>query len=239
MLGNYTLINGDCLAEMSKIPTGGVDVVFTSPPYNDSATTVRDIETNRHRKYTDIEYRKDYFDWQVKCIDEMIRVAKRMVLYNTQAITSNKNDVYRLIGHYADKLHQILIWYKPNAQPQPYEHRIGNSYEMVFVLRGQEWKGLHVNSEHYSNVIVKNINSNRSWCDKHRAIMSIDFANEMVFEFTKEGDTVLDPFSGLATTGVSCVNYGRNYIGIEISPEYHKLAEQRLQEETSQMRLNI
>lgn len=41
--------------------------------------------------------------------------------------------------------------------------------------------------------------------------------------------TVLDPFSGAATTGVAAIGLGRQYIGIELNPEYNKLAERRLQ----------
>lgn len=41
---NYELILGDCLEEMQKMKDGEVDVVFTSPPYNDSGKTERDKE---------------------------------------------------------------------------------------------------------------------------------------------------------------------------------------------------
>ena len=51
----YNLIHGDCLEEMRKMETGGCDVVFTSPPYNDSGKTERDMETKRHTKYSSIE----------------------------------------------------------------------------------------------------------------------------------------------------------------------------------------
>lgn len=42
--------------------------------------------------------------------------------------------------------------------------------------------------------------------------------------------TVLDPFSGSASTGVACNWRNRNFIGIEIKPDYYKLGEKRLQE---------
>lgn len=40
--------------------------------------------------------------------------------------------------------------------------------------------------------------------------------------------TVLDPFSGAASTGVACVRLGRNYIGLELNPEYIEMSERRL-----------
>ncbi len=229
------MINDDCLQVMRNMEDASVDVVFTSPPYNDSAKTQRDVEKKRHLKYQNIEYRDDWYEWQCECIDEMIRVSRKYVMYDIQAILSNKADVYRLIGKYADVIHMILIWYKPNAQPQPYEHRIGNSYEMVIILKAKKFDCLHVNSKRYRNVIVQNINSDHTYSDKHRALMSQDFANEIIREFTSEGDLILDPFMGLATTGIACINQRRNFIGVEINKEYFDLAEDRLLSETSQM----
>ena len=46
--------------------------------------------------------------------------------------------------------------------------------------------------------------------------------------FFPEAKTILDPFLGSGTTAVACKELGRNYIGIEISPEYCKIAERRL-----------
>jgi DNA modification methylase len=42
------------------------------------------------------------------------------------------------------------------------------------------------------------------------------------------GGTVLDPFNGSGTTGAVCVQHGREYIGIELNPEYVTLAEARI-----------
>ena len=44
------------------------------------------------------------------------------------------------------------------------------------------------------------------------------------------GATVFDPYSGSGTTGVACIQTGRNFIGCEISPEYHAIATRRLKE---------
>jgi site-specific DNA-methyltransferase (adenine-specific) len=45
---------------------------------------------------------------------------------------------------------------------------------------------------------------------------------------TPKGGTVLDPFMGSGTTGVACKNLNRNFIGIELDPEYFKIAERRV-----------
>jgi DNA modification methylase len=51
---------------------------------------------------------------------------------------------------------------------------------------------------------------------------------EWCVSFLPEGCTVLDPFMGSGTTGVACVNTGRNFIGIEIDPGYFAIAERRI-----------
>jgi site-specific DNA-methyltransferase (adenine-specific) len=53
------------------------------------------------------------------------------------------------------------------------------------------------------------------------------------------GGTVLDPFMGSGTTGVACVQTGRNFIGIEIDRGYFDIAKQRIEEAQLQMRLPL
>jgi DNA modification methylase len=43
-----------------------------------------------------------------------------------------------------------------------------------------------------------------------------------------EGGTVLDPFNGAATTGLVAQKYGRNYIGIDLNPDYIEMSRKRL-----------
>lgn len=234
---DYKLICGDCLEEMKKMEDGAVDVVFTSPPYNDSGKTENDKVNKRHFKYEVAENREDWFEWQCEVIEECLRVAKRQVLYNIQPILNNKADVYKLIGYFSDKIDNILIWYKPNAQPQHYPHRIANFYEMVLILKGKEFDKLYINSNGYTNVIVQNINSNRDYSDKHRALMSEKFCNEIIREFTLPTDKVLDCFMGLGTTGISCCKYNRDFVGIEIHKPYYKIAEERIRGENAQMNI--
>lgn len=54
-----------------------------------------------------------------------------------------------------------------------------------------------------------------------------------------EGATVFDPFMGSGTTGVACVQTGRNFIGVEIDPTYFAIAEKRIAEAQLQLRLPL
>lgn len=53
---------------------------------------------------------------------------------------------------------------------------------------------------------------------------------DLIKTYSNEGDTVLDFTMGSGTTGVACKNLNRNFIGIELDPEYFKIAEKRINE---------
>jgi site-specific DNA-methyltransferase (adenine-specific) len=59
----------------------------------------------------------------------------------------------------------------------------------------------------------------------------------LVKTYTNEGDVVLDNCIGSGTTAIACLNTGRNYIGIEQDEQYYKLAQERIQQHSAQMRL--
>ena len=52
----------------------------------------------------------------------------------------------------------------------------------------------------------------------------------LIKTYTNEDETVLDITMGSGTTGVACVNTGRNFIGIEKDSDYFKIAEKRIKE---------
>lgn len=70
---------------------------------------------------------------------------------------------------------------------------------------------------------------------EHPAPFPLELAYRLVRMFSFSGDTVIDPFCGSGTTMVAAMKSGRNSIGIEIDPEYCKMAEERLRKENSDM----
>ena len=69
----------------------------------------------------------------------------------------------------------------------------------------------------------------------HPAPFPEELAERLIRMFSFVGDTVLDPFLGTGTTSVAASKWGRNSIGIEIDPQYFKLAETRIKNSTSNL----
>lgn len=59
----------------------------------------------------------------------------------------------------------------------------------------------------------------------------------LVKTFSNDGDVVLDNCMGSGTTGVACVRFNRRFIGIELNDEYFDIAQRRITEEQSQIKL--
>ena len=226
---------GDGLELMRNMADGSVDVSFTSPPYNDSG---KGGDFHRkggsHTKYLTPECEsrenKDWFEWQCECIDEMLRVSKKLVVYNVQGLKSNRVNVYKLIGRYAHCIHDVVIWYKRSATPTSTKHKLSNRYEFLLLLKPKGVKGVDVTSEFKWNVFDIDGNRNNPYSKIHKAVMAKSLSDEVIKEFTNEGDVVLDPFFGMGTTGVSCIEQNRHYIGFELCDEYVTHAKLRLEE---------
>lgn len=218
-LNNVVL--GDCLELIKNLDDNSIDVCFTSPPYNSKGNEgMRADKSDSHQKYLSPETWDNWLEFQYQIIDEMLRVTKKYVLYNIQAIKSNRQDVYSLIGHYANRIHDIIIWYKPNGAPTSTPNKISNKYEMILILKPDGVDKVDVNSTYYTNVLTFGLCSNNEYRDIHKAVMNYDLAYEIIKEFTKERECVLDPFFGTGTTGVACKALNRNFIGFEINQTY-------------------
>jgi DNA modification methylase len=66
--------------------------------------------------------------------------------------------------------------------------------------------------------------------DAHFATFPPKLIEPMILAGSREGDTVLDPFNGAGTTGLVSLRHRRNYVGIEINPEYIEMTKRRLAE---------
>ena len=70
---------------------------------------------------------------------------------------------------------------------------------------------------------------------KHPAPFPLELAERLVRMFSFTGDTVLDPFCGSGTTMIAAAKHTRNSIGIEVDPQYCRMAAKSLQKESSNL----
>jgi len=217
------LINADCLEALKEFDDNSVDYVFTSPPYNIGRS--RNSKSNMNAKYEFFnDNNENYFDWCVQIINQLLRVTKKYVIWNIQPNYSNKKDVFKLIGHFADNLQQNIIWHKPNGTPSSIQYKVSNVIEYILFFTNNKY--IESNKHHITNYIQQNINRGKN--KLHNAQMPQELANYIIENFTKENHIVLDPFMGLGTTGISCVKLNRNFIGIELVKEYYDYATERI-----------
>lgn len=210
------LKQGDCLEIMANMKDNSGDISFTSPPYNRK-------RNDKYEKYDDTL--DDYYGFLVKTIDNLLRITKRHVIFNIQTNYYNKQDVYKIIGKYADKIQQIFIWEKSNPLPAN-GHNITNSYELFIALGDKPIKS---NTTYTKNHITTSVNSETT-TKIHKAVMKQEVADWFIEKFTREGDIVFDCFAGLGTTMISCIKCNRDCIGIELNKEYIKIAKDRIKE---------
>lgn len=209
------IYNGDCFMYFNQMEDKSVDYVFTSPPYNRK-------RNDKYKLYDDTLV--DYYGFLLHTVEEARRVARKYVFLNIQTNYYNSIDVYSLIGTYREKIKQIIVWEKTNPMPAS-GFNITNAYEFILVIGDQPLKA---NKTYTKNVISTSVNSKMP--KEHKAVMHPDVADWFIKTFTKEGETILDPFMGIGTTAVACVKNNRNYIGFELISEYCEMAEQRLKE---------
>jgi site-specific DNA-methyltransferase (cytosine-N4-specific) len=138
-----------------------------------------------------------------------------------------------------------IIWHKPNCQPESVKDRPTRSHEYVFLLSKSE-------QYFYDHEAVKEPTTNGDGARNRRTVWAINtepYAGAHFAVFPAElvrlcvlagagpGTLVLDPFMGSGTTGAVCMKSGRDFVGIEIKPEYAELARQRLSGQTAGLAL--
>jgi site-specific DNA-methyltransferase (adenine-specific) len=124
-----------------------------------------------------------------------------------------------------------IIWEKPNAMPESVKDRPTRSHEYIFLFS----KTLRYHYDPYTVAEANGRNRRTVWSVPTEPFAGAHFATfppaliePCILAGSAPGDWVLDPFFGSGTTGVVCERFNRNYVGIEINPQYVKLALNRI-----------
>ena len=132
-------------------------------------------------------------------------------------------------------LRSDIIWNKPNCQPESVRDRPTRSHEFVFLFSKSEkyYYDCDAIMEPSAEGKLKNrrsvwnINTN-GFKGAHFAVFPPELVKYCMLAGTEKGGLVLDPFFGSGTVGLVANSLNRKYLGIELNPEYIKLADERL-----------
>jgi len=120
-----------------------------------------------------------------------------------------------------------IIWNKNSVNPCATKDRLLNQFEYIFHFTKKPYYKYNrcINENDIWNIPKPKNNYG------HLAVFPKEIPRRCIKLTTDKGDTVLDPFAGSGTTILVAKELDRNAIGIELSPEYCKIAEKRLAQE--------
>ena len=146
---------------------------------------------------------------------------------NIQKNYYNKQDVWKVIGSYSDKIIDIVCWTKTNPMPAN-GNNITNAWEYILIMSDKH-RSIKSNHTYTKNHIETNVYSDNPYKKIHRAVMNPKVVEWFINTFTKPNDKIFDCFMGVGTTGYVASNMNRNFEGIEISDKYFDVARKRLE----------
>ena len=215
------VVLGDCLDAMKLISDKCIDLVLTDPPYKIGA---KGCGLAGDRKYlhdiTDEKLDKG-FDFRV--MDEFERILKTMNL----VIFCGRLQIKDFIDYVYEKdfTWNLICWHKPNPTPLTNNNYLPDT-EYIFHI----WKDRKLSGDYESKKKFYTLSA-ESEKFGHPTAKPVYLNYNLIRNGSNEGDVVLDAYSGSGSTLVAAKQLGRNYIGIEISEKYCKIAEQRLRQD--------
>ena len=87
---------------------------------------------------------------------------------------------------------------------------------------------MKANKTYTKNQFTTPVYSANPYKEIHRAVMHPEAAKYMITNFSSEGQTILDPFMGVGTTGIVCNELNRSFTGIELDKDYFDICKNKL-----------
>ena len=235
------LFNDDMFNTLGQIEPQSIDLLLTDFPYG---------TLNKSRNEWDrvIDYDKFWEHIKVICKPNAAIISTAAQPFTSVLISTNyawfkyclvweksKATGYLNAKKQPMRAHEdIVVFYnkQPTYNPQM---TVGKPYDKGTAIRdaeqyGKQTKAVHVKNEdgtRYPRSVLyfKTAEDEGKYHPTQKPIALYEY---LIKTYSNEGDTVLDPCMGSGTTGVACMNTGRNFIGIEKEENYYKIAEQRI-----------
>jgi len=232
----FSLHQGDALSVLSGLPDDCVDSVITDPPYNSGGRTAKERTSRSARqKYTSADAshelpdftgenmdQRSYGFWLTQIMTEAHRLTKTggtALLFTDWRQLPITTDAIQAAGWL---WRGVLAWHKPQARPQ--KGRFTQNCEFIV------WASNGPIDASRNPVYLPGLYSASQPSGKHRQHITqkpVSVMRELVKICPAQG-TVLDFCAGSGSTGVAALLEGRDFIGVEKTEHYAKIAEQRL-----------
>jgi site-specific DNA-methyltransferase (adenine-specific) len=239
---------------MKAIPDGSVDLVVTSPPYDN----LRSYNGNNDL-WNEVVW-KEVINGLFRIVKQggvVVWVVGDAVVGGSETGTSFKQALHAMQCGF--NLHDTMIYQKHNFS-NPSSNRYHQIFEYMFIFsKGKplvfnalkdrpnveagkvgSW-GKNTSRQVDGSMLERSRKINTDfgmryniWRIKteanplHPAQYPLPLAQDHIFSWSDEGGTILDPFMGSGTTGVACRNLGRKFIGIEMNNDYFEIAKNRI-----------
>lgn len=239
-MSKATLLCGDCLELMNRIPDSSIDMVLSDLPYG----------TTRCRWDTPINLQELWKQYRRVVKENGAIVLFSAQPFTTELISSNKA-MYRYEWIWrktqpsgfmnAKKMplrthENIEIFYRkpPTYNPQMthgHQRKTATAYGTResdgSSCYGREERNYTYDSTDRYPVDVLQYSTGDKAKRLHPTQKPVDLLEYLVKTYTNPGETVLDNCMGAGSTGVACMNTGREFVGIELDPEYNRKMEEQ------------
>ncbi|MEA3272447.1 MAG: site-specific DNA-methyltransferase [Patescibacteria group bacterium] len=233
MLETNKIIQGDCLEVLKTFPDNSVDLIITDPDYEMSvAHGSGAFGVKKKISFKQIEGICNGFDFSV--LDDFCRVLKKTNIY----IFCSLKQIPFLLDYFVSQrkcYFNIISWHKANPVPTCNNKYLPDTEFCLFFREKRVPLFGTVSSKSSYYLSPSNQKDKRLY--RHPTVKPLPLTERFIINSSKEDGIILDPFIGSGTTAVAAIKHNRNYIGIELNPDYVKIANNRILEQKQQLKL--
>ncbi len=225
---------GDCIELMGRMPVGCIDLIVTSPPYNIKNSTGNGLKDGRGGKwptaaliegydeYDDTIPYNEYVEWQRDCLTAMMRVLKSTgaIFYNHKwrVQAGLLQDRAEIVADFP--VRQIIIWKRAGGINFNRGYFLP-TYEVIYLITKPDFV-----LAPKANAVGDVWQIRQESKNPHPAAYPVELAQRCI-EST-EAKVILDPMIGSGTTAIAAELAGRDWVGMELSKNYCKVANERI-----------
>jgi len=208
------LLNGDCLDLLDDLEDNSVDILYTDPPYippQHSSTL-----TKYKKSLSEMGILENFYKRFIEKVDRVLKDDGIIIIYcNCDSYPM----FYIHLYPYVKKM-RCFIWDKISCS---LGYTFRHQHEMIICGERMNMKCIKCGTgDIFKYKVVKAKEKD------HPAQKPIDIHKHILQNIIGENRVVLDPFMGTGSIGMACKELDCDYIGIELEPEYFKIAENKL-----------